>query len=368
MKYIKSLAVCLLATFALVACNDNFEEGTPITYPDKIDLGIWQNEYTATGGMSYTVNLTLNEQGDTVLDVTTLNTANNRANVLSHGKVKYNKLTGVLTAEYEESPYESPARVTIAFKNDLKSMTVNLYAIVDGKLSDKGFFTAVAGGAISYLGDWMLPDGRIMSLNADKSVVVGEGDDLVKGSFEQTDNGVTATFGSEKAVLSTNAKGQTYVQLNNAEPAYVTHITTQPKNDWYEYAIGNYISWLFASDGKGNEYPYECVLEYSPSREMARISGWLEQLTPQDLTFYWVIGEPSVTMGEKQFATSYTHVQDGQTLGEVYAMPVAIDEEGNTAVFEDNIFYFGMQYAIPGVGAFGANIDRYEITDILAAE
>ena len=90
---------------------------------------------------------------------------------------------------------------------------------------------------------------------------------------------------------------------------------------------------------------------------MARISGWLEQLTPQDLTFYWVIGEPSVTMGEKQFATS-----------EVYAMPAAIDEEGNTAVFEDNIFYFGMQYAIPGVGAFGANIDRYEITDILAAE
>lgn len=363
-KYIKNLLAFTVAVLATASCNDNFEEGPKqILYPNRPDLGVLVNDYTADGGTAYTVNITLNEAGDTVCDVTTLNTANGRANVFSQGKVSYNPETGVMKAEYDESMYETPALITVSYKNDLQKMTVNIYSVDGGKLSDKDVFTAVKGEKISYFGDWQLSDGRIVSLNADYSVTCEiDEDNTLTGKFEEQANGAKITLGDEVIVLTTDAQGRTYDNLSGSEGSYATHILTQPKNDWYELAIGNYISWLFASDGKGNEYPYECVLEYSPSREMARISGWLEGLRPQDLTFYWIIGDSKVTPAEKMFGTSYSHTQDGQNLGEVYAVPVAIDEAGNTAVFEDNIFYFGTEYAIPGVGSFGSNIDRFEIT------
>ena len=146
-----------------------------------------------------------------------------------------------------------------------------------------------------------------------------------------------------------------------------THIMTQPKNDWYEFAIGNYYSWLFSADADGNLVPTECVLVYSPSREMGRISGWLNGLSCQDLTFYWKPGEYVVTPTEKMFATGYSHFQDGRNFGPCYAQPTAIDEEGHTAVFQDNVFFFGHAYILPESGAsFGeADIDRFEITDYL---
>ena len=149
-KYIKNLLAFTVAVLATASCNDNFEEGPKqILYPNRPDLGVLVNDYTADGGTAYTVNITLNEAGDTVCDVTTLNTANGRANVFSQGKVSYNPETGVMKAEYDESMYETPALITVSYKNNLQKMTVNIYAVDGGKLSDKDVFTAVKGEKIS---------------------------------------------------------------------------------------------------------------------------------------------------------------------------------------------------------------------------
>ena len=252
-------------------------------------------------------------------------------------------------------------------------MTVNIYTVDGGKLADKGVFTAIKGNKISYLGDWLLADGRVISLNADNTVSCElDEENSITGTFVETDNGVVITLGTETITLTTEANGRTYQVMGENTKVSATHIMTQPKNDWYELAIGNYYSWLFSDDGTGNLTPSECVLEYSPSREMGRISGWLDGFSCDDLTFYWTLGEYVVTPAEKMFATGYTHVQNGKNYGMCYAMPYAIDEAGNLAKFEDDVFTFGHVYYLPEVGGsiVGANNipyneDRFEITDYL---
>ena len=374
MKYMKKLVAFAAVALAITSCNDNFEEGPgAIHYPSTPDLGIYVNDYTEDGGTSYTVNLYVTEENDTVCDVTTYNTVNGRANVFSQGKVTYNRATGVIQANYDESMYELPARITIAYKNDLGKMTVNIYTVDGGKLADKGVFTAIKGNKISYLGDWLLADGRVISLNADNTVSCElDEENSITGTFVETDNGVVITLGTETITLTTEANGRTYQVMGENTKVSATHIMTQPKNDWYEFAIGNYYSWLFSDDGTGNLTPSECVLEYSPSREMGRISGWLADFSCDDLTFYWTPGEYVVTPAEKMFATGYTHVVKGQSYGMCYAMPYAIDEAGNLAKFEDDVFTFGLVYYLPEIGASFVdanknpyNEDRFEITDYL---
>ena len=120
MKYIKKLVAFAAVALAITSCNDNFEEGPGrIYYPQAPSLGIYSNEYTEDRGTSYTVNVYVTETNDTVCDVTTLNTANGRANVFSQGQVTYNRETGIMHVDYDESMYEMPARITIAYKNDL---------------------------------------------------------------------------------------------------------------------------------------------------------------------------------------------------------------------------------------------------------
>lgn len=375
MKYMKKLVAFAAVALAITSCNDNFEEGPGrIYYPQAPSLGIYSNEYTEDRGTSYTVNVYVTETNDTVCDVTTLNTANGRANVFSQGQVTYNRETGIMHVDYDESMYEMPARITIAYKNDLSKMTVNIYTVDGGKLTDKAVFTAVRDTAISYLGDWLLPDGRVISLNADSTVTHEVDEETVqKGSFVRISQGVAVTLEGKEFKLTTSEQGgATKVEGDVETTGVATHIMTQPKNDWYELAIGNYYSWLFSDDGTGNLTPSECVLEYSPSREMGRISGWLADFSCDDLTFYWTPGEYVVTPAEKMFATGYTHVQDGKNYGMCYAMPYAIDEAGNLAKFEDDVFTFGHVYYLPEVGGsiVGANNipyneDRFEITDYL---
>ena len=56
---IKTLAACLLASSALVSCNNEFEDGASgVSYPEQIELGKWAPSYTVDGSNKYTLNLT----------------------------------------------------------------------------------------------------------------------------------------------------------------------------------------------------------------------------------------------------------------------------------------------------------------------
>lgn len=355
-QFIKILAATLLSGFAFVSCNDDFDDATGgVNYPDGYELGMWAAQYTPAGGTAYSVNLTTNEEGDTICDLTYM-TAAGKVNVFEGGKVTYNKKTGVITADYETSPYELPGRVTLAYRNDLKGYTVGVYTVDGDKLMNKGSFIAVAVDTIMVYGDWHLSNGSVMTLNPNGTVdVVNADGESAQGTYTFSGRSGQASVGNDTYTLSVNDKGQMLVSVNGGTAEYTSHIMTQPKNDWYEMAVGTYSDWLFGSQ-------IECVLEYSESRAMARLYGFLPTSPQTCLEFYWTPGEYAVAMANDPYDTFYDHVQDGQMLGRVYAYPVAIDEAGNKAVFENDVFYFGMQFQIPSVGGFGADVDTYKVS------
>lgn len=352
MKHIiKALSMGLLLGGALSSCNNNFEEGDPITYPGSPELCIYENDYTAEGGIKYTVNLTLNEDGDTICDITQYNTGTKRANTFGNGKVSYNKKVGMMTVSYDESPYDTPATAYLTLRNDLQSLIVTLYSNSNGKLTEMTHFNAVKGTGISYYGDWMLKDSTIVSINPDGTAstsVNGEETGSGTATISEAGGGATVTIGGTTYTFATNEKGQTYV-TTGASSTYARHILTQPKNDWYEYAIGTYSNWLFGD--------YETILEYSPSRLAARFNPWL--MDGSTFSFYWVIGDATVTPDKSSYSTGYTHSQEGVTYGVVYGQPTKCS-------FADGVFTFNMSYVIPGVGGFGSDTDTFTITELLS--
>ena len=121
--------MALVAGLALVSCNENFDEDMPaINYPEKPSLGIWENDLAGENDVKYTVNLTLNEKGDTICDVTSYDPVTKLYNVISNGKATYDKRVGMIVADFEDSPYEAPARVAINNTNHLQRHIENNYS------------------------------------------------------------------------------------------------------------------------------------------------------------------------------------------------------------------------------------------------
>lgn len=349
-QYIKTLAAFLLLGLTFVSCNDDFDEDdNHVAYPAEMQLGTWAKEYTPAGGVSYTVNITLNAAGDTICDVTVYNEATGDANVFGAGKVSYDPATGVITANYDESLYDAPAMITMAYQRDLQAMTVNIYTVAGGKLTAKDCFKVIKAAAISPLGDWMTADGLTFTLNADGTAVVTDNGNTEEAlyNFDGTSGKITTKSGKEYT-LSFNAAGQMKVASDGKE-SYVQHIMTQPKDDWYVYAQGVYSCWLFTEG-------WPAAMEYSPSRKMLRINDFVDEGSV--LTAYWTIGETAVEPAEKNFFAF-----NDSRYGGVYAVPVAITQSGLKALYEDGVFYFGFNYQVPGVGSFGADIDTFTVTD-----
>ena len=358
-QYIKTLAAVLLLGLTFVSCNDNFDEDdNKVDYPAELPLGTWAKEYTPAGGVSYTVNITLNEVGDTICDVTLYNETTGDANVFGAGEVSYDPATGVATVNYAESLYDMPAMITLAYQQDLQKMTVNIYTVSGNKLTSKDLFKVVKAAAISPFGDWTAANGLAFTLNADGTATVTDGGATEEGTFtfDGTSGKITTKSGKE-ITLSFNAQGQ-MMASNGGEPFYVQHIMTQPKNDWYVYANGIYHS---GGCGKlfGNEEEWPASMEYSPSRKMLRINEFLNPGSV--LTAYWSIGEMSVDPAEKNFYSGLDHPQ----YGSIYAVPATITSDGRKAIYEDGVFYFGFDWQVPGVGSFGAAIDTFTITEEL---
>lgn len=353
--YIKTLALGFLIGSALVSCNDDSDDTNgKISYPEAASLGIYQNEYTPDGGTQYTINVTLNEQGDTICDVTTLNTAVGIANVFSNGKLTYDKSTGLYTATYEDSPYGTPARVNLVYTNDLKNLTVHLYAQNGSNYELRDYFTAVTSAAISYYGDWKLTDGTILSFGAPdgdtkaSSLNDQNGEQIGTGTYTQSGGTISTTINGKNYVLTTNEKGQTYLSVDGGTPTYATHTATSLKDDWEPYGMGTYTNWLFG--------PYQCEAEYSEGNRMLRIVDWVSRGTT--LSYYWKKGSDLISFDKGSYATGYVHTQSGQQLGQVYGAPTAGKYDAETKTFT-----YSMTYQIPGVGGFGSDVDTYQITD-----
>lgn len=353
---IKTLAACLLASSALVSCNNEFEDGASgVSYPEQIELGKWAPSYTVDGSNKYTLNLTVNEQGDTICDVTVYNPVTEQANVLGGGKVSYNKQTGMITANYDDSFYGGKARVQMAIKNDMKSAVAYIYTVTTNNngqetLKRQDYVNMVESDTISMLGMWALANGQDLTLYmSGKADVSQNGEVIATGTFAKNALGTAVTTTDNKVYqLSTNEKGQTYATVDG-QTYYAVHEKTAYVDDWEEVSTGAYYTSAFDF-----EVPDYVVLEYSPCRAEYRINmynvfGQMQLPAPRTdnyLSFNWnkKTNKVSLTSSTK-FCTGFELIQDGQNYGVVNGIP-----SGSTCKYEDGKFTFGITYAIDGVG------------------
>lgn len=371
MKFsIKSIAAATVAALALASCNNEFDDNnSSATYPADVELGAWQREYTPDGEESYNVNITLNEQGDTILDFTYYNPKTGNANVFAGGKVTYNRQVGQITAQYDDSPYNLPARVTLTFMNDLKHAVVNVYTLTDETtLSEYTHFTAVQSDTISVLGTWKLNNGDNVKLKANGTgeLVDDSNETIEEGTYtfnQATRTGTFTTASGTVYTLAVNAQGQMNVTLNGTT-YYAAHSAEPLPNDWTEVAVGDYTSWIFGqSIGEYN-------IIYSAARGEYAIAD-IFGITDNNLVFYWNrnTDEMSYKKGTT-FDADYTYPNYGPIWG------VAPEGAANVPTYneEKKTITFPMTYQIPSAGVtFYADdagtttigADKFVISDLI---
>lgn len=364
---IKTLAAALTVGFTLVSCNDKFDENpAPANYPQALSLGAWTRQYVPEDGTSYTVNLTLNENGDTICDVTTYNPVNDMANVYEGGKVSYNKAIGMVTADYATSAEETPARITLAYSADRSYVIVNVYELSEGdngesQLTEVEHFNAVASDTISVLGRWQMDDGTLVELKSNGQASVSGEDGDETGTYSFSGRSGQVTVGSKAYAMSLNDKGQMNISLNGGTPVYAAHVMTPLPNDWTEYAIGSYTPELFQGS-------FDVTLYHSNARSLYRLDPYGAGLgssvvsTPTPIEFTWNKNTGAIRLKKKTgFVVGQNYYQDGQNYG-----LIRFDLKGDVT-FDNDVFTFPFLYYCDA-GSFSEDgatpfYETYRITD-----
>lgn len=265
---IKTLAASLLVGLSLVSCNNDFDEdGGKTTYPAKGELCSWSRDYTAASNTSYLLNLYVNEEGDTLADLSIFNPVSERSNVMNGGKVSYDSKTGVYNINYDESIY-GKALISVADFGNKKGV-VNIYTVnenKDGKATyaavDK--FNAVATDTISVLGQWSIGNGEDVTLYVNgNATFTNNGQAVAQGSyqFDGKSGAITTTDGKSYQIamnanrqLQTTVDGQTYTSLQ---------MPAEYIDDWVEMGTGTFISSAFGAEIPKVPYEFsECRGEY----------------------------------------------------------------------------------------------------------
>lgn len=355
--------MALVAGLALVSCNENFDEDMPaINYPEKPSLGIWENDLAGENDVKYTVNLTLNEKGDTICDVTSYDPVTKLYNVISNGKATYDKRVGMIVADFEDSPYEAPARVAINYTNDLQRHIVNIYSKLLGNYKSEASFVPAKVQSVSVWGDWELADGTKIHFTPENGKATVNG---AEGTYTYAGTEGTVTAGGKTYKFNLNDKGQMFFTENGGQAQYAKHVMTPLPDDWTEYAVGVYQSWLFDAQP-------DVIMEYSEYRSKGRITGLY--VTNKTKTFLWKKGATSVTVLDESYETGYG-MTDGvgnqhQIIG--YPNPLS-NSDSRTAMYSNTgygIFSFGMMYGDKNVGFIGPEnqddpmVDKYIIKEV----
>lgn len=265
---IKTLAASLLVGLSLVSCNNDFDEdGGKTTYPAKGKLCSWSRDYTAASNTSYLLNLYVNEEGDTLADLSIFNPVSERSNVMNGGKVSYDSKAGVYNINYDESIY-GKALISVADFGNKKGV-VNIYTVNENKNGKVTYaavdkFNAVATDTISVLGQWSVGNGEDVTLYVNgNATFTKNGQTVAQGSyqFDGKSGAITTTDGKSYQIamnanrqLQTTVDGQTYTSLQ---------MPAEYIDDWVEMGTGTFISSVFGAEIPKVPYEFsECRGEY----------------------------------------------------------------------------------------------------------
>ena len=368
---IKTLAAVFMMGATLVSCNDQFDESPkPIVYPENFSLGAWTRDYTPENSNSYTVNFSVNEDGDTICDVTTFDSFNAnklyKANVYEGGKVSYNKATGMITVNYETSPEETPARITMTYSADGKYGILNVYELSEGdngetELKEVDHFNVVPSDTITVYGVWQLSDGTTVELLNDGEAFVTDDNGEQTGRFTFSQRSGQVTAGSKTYSMSINDKGQMYMTINGGAPVYAAHSMKVLPNDWKEYAFGSYATELFPT-------PFTDIpLYYSEARARYRLDPYgdaqiVHETTPTPIEFTWNHDTGEIKLKKTTgLNLGQSFVQDNVDYG-----PIRFDLRGDVT-FDNDVMTFPFFYYCDG-GSFSEDNqtpfqDTYIIND-----
>lgn len=347
---IKTLAASLLVGLSLVSCNNDFDEdGGKTTYPAKGELCSWSRDYTAASNTSYLLNLYVNEEGDTLADLSIFNPVSERSNVMNGGKVSYDSKTGVYNINYDESIY-GKALISVADFGNKKGL-VNIYTVNENKNGKVTYaavdkFNAVATDTISVLGQWSIGNGEDVTLYVNGNATFTQnGQTVAQGSyqFDGKSGAITTTDGKSYQIamnanrqLQTTVDGQTYTSLQ---------MPAEYIDDWVEMGTGTFISSAF-----GVEIP-KVPYEFSECRGEYRFNvGLLFPNGSKDENFVVFNYNKKKALAALSTSTLFSTSQPlgnyGIIWGRASGTDMKVDDEGT--------LHFSIEYFIPNVGSIGS--------------
>lgn len=212
-QYIKTLALCLMVGLGLASCNENFDEDEGfVTYPQHVALGTWECEHvnSTTPYSDFTISLALNEQGDTICNLTFYWGGDDPYGwiVFANGEVEYDPSVGMTHVYFDVTSQGIPADLYMTYQRDLENMGVQFTMQGNSTLA----FRAEPATSFNVVGQWTGTDaaGNTLGLNFDNeegtcAVTINYADEA------QTDVNASGTYSfadGTGAVAYTTAEGQ----------------------------------------------------------------------------------------------------------------------------------------------------------------
>lgn len=321
----------LLAGVGFTACDDDFDN-TTVNYPASgIAYGVYESPYTA-GNNEYSVVYTKDNTGKDMIYVKRIGKAetadsNTVYTVFVSDTVVYDDSVGMITATAESSFYadgyngtkKTPATVYLAYQNDLKAYTLQLYSGSENKVA-----TNVQAGATPHIeGMWTTPDEAEpfalyqLELGGVGVGILGDVNSDVINLFYDYSNG-NATFYSDEAkttAVATTAFNADYqlVTTINGKSVVTDPVVDESLVPVYNFTedythTGDY-TYKNLWSGTDAGLTLTCVSASDPTNAIFTISNWGYGV---DFNFIWNM-ETNVISVPETF-TGYTH----SSYGDVY--------------------------------------------------
>lgn len=173
-KFFYHMALVLTACAGFASCADNFDEDERYVYPAQAPAyGAWTYSNYADDDYSYTLNITENAAGDSIMTVTMFDAEG--GTFTSSGRVtEYDAVSGTLVAEgYTQLGYVSegavvPAIIYASYNNARNKLSVSISMLYNGRFYDAntllgaGDFTGMQTKYPASVGGvWVSADGSV---------------------------------------------------------------------------------------------------------------------------------------------------------------------------------------------------------------
>lgn len=245
-KYIKSLAALFVLAVGFASCADDFDEDDKTSYPAEAPaIGVWVNDNMATEGdfaspfSTYEVNFSLNEAGDTLVNLLMWDVANGLFTANSGTIVGYDPVAGMTTVDFPScdlglllAGQPLPARAYFTYSRDHKSMTTSIDLIFNGRpysamdYTGVGVFTVKQATKPAVIdGTWVSTDGNnaIQAVTNEDGTAIAAiyvGNNVVEGTpaYDRATGTLTITDTDGKAYTATfNEKLQLVLSFEGQE-------------------------------------------------------------------------------------------------------------------------------------------------------